>query len=174
MSKYSILFGASKHHIIGPFRFPVYEDLTPGETKEMERINKKQAKSTYKSMKLAQRISKDKDIPIKDAVEILGNLSDDKNEDVLYSYADEIEALSEETMSATEQKIVLVTLFMRFRGQAMLPESDKWINTADWTDEDTEVMPSKTLDSIFQLMLWERDGWPTEGNETPMTKQTSK
>lgn len=151
----------------------MYEDLTPGETKEMERINKKQAKSTYKSMKLAQKIAKDQQIPIKEAVEVLSNLTDDKNEEILYGYAEEIEQLSEETMSATEQKIILVTLFMRFRGQAMLPDADTWTETTDWSDEDTEAMPSKTLDSIFQLMLWERDGWPKEGNEA-LTEKMKK
>ena len=53
MSKYSILFEAERFHEIGPFRFPVYEDLTPGEAKRIEAMNKLQSKSTYKSMRLA-------------------------------------------------------------------------------------------------------------------------
>lgn len=171
MAKYSILFGTTKYHGIGPFRFPVYEDLTPGETRGMELINKKQAKSTYRSMKLAQRIAKEQKIAIKEAIEVLANLSADENESILYQYAEEIEKLSEDTSSVTEHKIELVTLFMQYRGQVQMPGEDEWTHTTDWSDKDTETMPGKLLENIFQLMFWERDGWPAEGNETLEVKE---
>lgn len=174
MAKYSVLFGTDKYHVIGPFRFPIYEDLTPGETKGLEDINRKQAKSTYKSMRLAQRIAKENKMEIKQAVEILGNLGLEENEEYLYKYSEEIEGLSEGSAGATEQKIELVTLFMRYRGQVLMPQRDEWQETTDWANEDTEKMPSKMLDSIFQLLLWERDGWPEEGNSQEKTATEEK
>lgn len=171
MAKYSILFGTTKYHAVGPFRFPVYEDLTPGETRGMEIINKKQAKSTYRSMKLAQRIAKEQKIAIKEAIDALSNLGADENESILYEYAEDIEKLSADSSTVTEQKIELVTLFMQCRGQVKMPDSEEWVNTSDWCDKDTETMPGKLLENVFQLMLWERDGWPSEGNETLREKE---
>jgi hypothetical protein len=183
MSKYSILFEAERFHKIGPFRFPVFEDLTPGEAKGIEALTKKQAKSTYRSMRLAQRIAKDRNIPIKDALNALTEIGDDKNEDILYEYSSDIEALSADSISATEQKIDYVSLFMRHRGTVKLPSSTSWTQTEDWTEADTEVLPTKLLNQIFEFILWERDGWPKEeleaeaaGNaeaETPSPKPKS-
>ena len=40
MSKYSILFEGDDFREIGPFRFPIFEDLTPGESRRMEELSK--------------------------------------------------------------------------------------------------------------------------------------
>lgn len=178
MSKYSVLFEAERFHEIGPFRFPVYEDLTPGEAKHIEALTKKQSKSTYRSMRLAQRIAKERDIPVKEALNLLSKLGDPENEDLLYQYAEEVEALSADSISAVEQKIDYVTVFMKYRGQSKLPGSDQWTETRDWQQEDTEVVPTKLLDQIFEFILWERDGWPkpedTQGNASaPVEKPKS-
>ena len=86
MSKYaSILFSPEKFHEIGPFRFPIYNDLTPGESKGIEAISRKQSKQTFKSIRLAQQIAKDKKILSEMEAEILrllseseGNILDDQ------------------------------------------------------------------------------------------------
>lgn len=165
MSKYSVLFDSDRYHEVGPFRFPIYEDLTPGERIQAEALNKKESKSTYKSIKIAQKIAADRKISNKAALELLGKLGEPENEDLFFNYSDEIEALSTESLSPTEQKVAYVTLFMKYRGETRLPPSPKWTRTQDWTDADTAVIPGKILDGIFQLFLWERDGWPAEGNE---------
>lgn len=163
MSKYSILFEADRFHEIGPFRFPIFEDLTPGEAKGIEALAKAQAKSTYRSMRLAKRIAADRGIEVKDALDILSEIGDEKHEKILFEYVEDIEALSEDSISATEQKIQYVTLFMKFRGEVKFPGEDIWTKTSDWTEEDTEaILSKKVLDEIFQMILWERDGWPTE------------
>lgn len=167
MSKYSILFEADRFHEIGPFRFPVYEDLTPGEAKGAEQINKKQSKSTYKSMRLAQKVAQDRKISLKEALTLLGNLAAEENQDLFFKFAEEVEALSEDSLTVTEQKIAFVTLFLKYRGETKLPPSSSWTKTKDWTETDTESMPSKLLDGVFDLFMWERDGWPVEGNEVP-------
>jgi hypothetical protein len=173
MSKYSILFETDRFHEVGPFRFPIFEDLNPGEAKGSELINKKQAKSTYKSMRLAQKISKTEKIKLKDALEILSNLGEEENQDYFFKYAEDVEALNQDSITVTEQKIAFVSLFMRFRGETKLPPSDKWTKTKDWEDADTEAMPQKLLDEVFQLFLWERDGWPAEGKAQEETEAPS-
>lgn len=173
MSKYaSLLFGPKKYYLIGPFRFPVYHDLVPGEAKGIETINRRQSKSTFTSIKLAQRIAADKGITTKEAIELLSNASED-NQELLYDYADELETLQKSTIGVIEQQIEFVSLFMCYRAETKLPRAKEWQRLADWTADDTEQMPTKMMEEIFQFILWERDSWPesetadggTEGNE---------
>ena len=159
MSKYaSILFSPEKYHEIGPFRFPIYNDLVPGEAKGIEDLSRKQSKSTFSSIKLAQRIAKDKGITTKEAIDLLSG--DGADEEMLYDYAAELEDLQRNSLGAVEQQIAFVTLFMRYRGEVKLPKSKDWQQTKDWSEEDTEAIPTKVMEEIFQLITWERDGWP--------------
>lgn len=163
MSKYaSLLFAPEKYHEIGPFRFPVYNDLVPGEAKEIEALSRKQSRSTFSSIKLAQRIAKDKGITTKEAIDLLGNTSED-NQDLLYDYAPELEDLQKNSIGAVEQQVAFVTLFMRYRAEVKLPKSRDWQRTEDWTEADTEAMPNKIMEEVFRMIGWERDGWPEPG-----------
>lgn len=166
MSKYSaLLFKPETYHQIGPFRFPIYHDLVPGEAKGIEEYSKRQSKATFKSIKLAQRIAKDKNISTKEAVALLSKVGGEDT-DLLYEYAQELEDLQQDNIGAVEQRIAFVTLFMQFRGEAKI-EGSKWQQLSDWTEDDTENMPSKYLNEVFDLIVWERDGWPkkNEGKE---------
>lgn len=176
MSKYaSLLFAPEKYYEVGPFRFPVYEDLVPGEAKRVEEYSKKQSKATFKSLKLAQRIAKDKEITTKEAVALMSEIGQTEDSDLIYEYADAIEDLQNQGINATEQKIEFVTLFMRFRGETKLTDGE-WTKLKDWERTDTESMPTKLLDKVFEMMMWERDGWPAhtdvEGNEEAPKKSS--
>lgn len=166
MSKYaSLLFAPDEHHKVGPFRFPVYHDLVPGEAKGLEAISRKQSRHTFSSIKLAQKIAKDKKITTKEAVDLLGASNED-NQDIFYEYAHELEELQQMSMGAAEQKISMATLFLRYRGEVLLPETKEWKTLSDWQEEDTENIPWKLLEQIVDFITWERDGWPEkEGNE---------
>ncbi len=160
MSKYaSLLFSPEKYHEIGPFRFPVYNDLVPGESRGIEALSRKQSRSTFASIKLAQRIAKDKGISTKDAVELLSNTTEE-NQDLLYDYAGELEELQRNSVGAVEQQIAFVTLFMQYRAEVKLPKSKDWERVEDWTESDTEAMPTRLMEDVFRLIGWERDGWP--------------
>lgn len=162
MSKYaSLLFSPEEYHVIGPFRFPVYHDLVPGEAKGIEAVGRKQSKSTFRSIKLAQRISKDKGISTKEAINLLSDISEE-NQDLIYDYASELEEMQRDSAGAVEQQVALVTLFMRYRGEAKLPKSKDWQKLDDWTEEDTEAIPTRLMEEIFKLLTWERDGWPSD------------
>lgn len=163
MSKYSILFEAEEHHVIGPFRFAVYKDFTPGETKAFNKLNKQHASSTYQSMQLAQRIAKEHKIKPSEALKILGNISDDSNQDYLFEYAEEVQALSDSVLNDTEQRAAYVTLFMQMRGEARMPGDAVWIRTTDWSESDTDSMPGQLITEISEFINWERYGWPAEG-----------
>jgi hypothetical protein len=166
MSKYAtLLFAPEEYHEIGPFRFPIYHDLVPGEAKGIEAISRQQSRSTFSSIKLAQRIAKDKGISTKEAIDILGNTTEE-NQDILYDYAPELEELQRNTVGAVETQISFVTLFMKYRAEIKLPKAKDWQRVEDWSAEDTEAMPTKLLEDVFRLISWERDGWPepeTEG-----------
>ena len=162
MSKYSsILFAPEKFHEIGPFRFPIYNDLTPGESKGIEAISRKQSKQTFKSIKLAQQIAKDKKISTQEAIDLMSNLGDDDSQDLAIRYADQLEQLQSDGISAVEQQIDFVSLVMKFRGEAKI--KGKWQRLDDWGEDDTQSMPTKLLEQVFEFIIWERDGWPKEG-----------
>jgi len=164
MSKYaSILFAPEKFHEIGPFRFPIYNDLTPGESKGIEAISRKQSKQTFKSIKLAQQIAKDKKISTQQAIELMSNLGDDDSQDLAIKYADQLEQLQSDGISAVEQQIDFVTLVMQYRGEAKI--KGKWQLLDDWNEDDTQSMPTKLLEQVFEFIIWERDGWPKEGKD---------
>jgi hypothetical protein len=133
-------------------------------------ISRAQSKSTFSSIKLAQRIAKDKEISTKEAVELLSSASED-NQELLYDYVDQLEELQSKTIGAVEQQVAFVTLFMQYRAEVKLPRSKDWQRTEDWTTEDTEKMPTKVMEEVFKFITWEREGWPqddpTEGNEEP-------
>lgn len=161
MSKYSaLLFKPSTYWEIGPFRFPVYHDLVPGEAKGIEEFSKKQSRSTFKSIKLAQRIAKDKGISTKEAVDLLGKVGSEET-DLVYEYAAELDDLQVDSISAVQQRVEFVTLFMQYRGESKL-DGDEWVQLKDWEQGDTENMPTKLMDQVFELVMWERDGWPKE------------
>ena len=177
MSKYaSLLFGADKYYEVGPFRFPIYEDLVPGESRHIEEYAKKQSKATFKSLKLAQRIAKDKDITTKAAIDLMTKIgaSGEEAPEIIYEYAEEIEDMQNQGVNATDQKISFVTLFMQYRAEAKLDDSEDWTPLKDWTTTDTEKMPTKLMDNIFQLMLWERDGWPKHEDVPGNAKETTE
>lgn len=160
MSKYAgLLFSPEKYHEIGPFRFPVYNDLVPGEARGIESLSRKQSRSTFASIKLAQRIAKDKGISTKEAVDLLSNTTDE-NESLLYDYASELEELQRSSVGAVEQQIAFVTLFMQYRAEVKLPKSKEWQRVEDWSEADTESMPTRLMEDVFRLIGWERDGWP--------------
>lgn len=165
----SLLFAPEEYHEIGPFRFPVYKDLVPGEARGIEEITRKQSKSTFRSIKLAQRIAKDKGITTKEAVELLSKTGESGSEDLLYDYAADLEELQRDSVGAVEQQVAFVTLFMKYRAEAKLEGTKDWTKLEDWSQEDTESMPSRLMQDVFSLILWERDGWPTpsEGNDQP-------
>lgn len=168
MSKYSsVLFGAEAYEKIGPFRFAVWKELVPGEVRGFERIARKQAQSSFKSIKLAQKLAEERKIPVKEALDILSNLSTQENEDLLYRFAEELDEIQSLSLSEHAQKLEYVTLFMQYRGEVKMPGSREYEQTKDWTMDDTEKMPTKLLEAIHDLLVKERDGWDTKGKAQP-------
>lgn len=171
MSKYSgLLFPVDRYHQIGPFRLPIYNDLVPGEARDIESILKEQSRSFYKTVKLAQRIGKDKKIPTKKAMDLISEIGSEQGADLVMDYAEDIQSLTEGSLGETDLQIKFVTVVMRYRGEVQMPGSTDWTQTKDWTEEDTMLIPKKTLGELYQFIFWERDGWPAaEGNAQAAT-----
>jgi hypothetical protein len=162
MSRYAKLFFKEKeYHEILPFRFPIYKDLVAGEAEGVEDIARKQAQNTYSLLKIAKAVSKKRKIGVKDALELLSNTESDN--EVLYEHAEELAEIQKDSSTVAEQQIEMVTLFLRFRGE--IKETNEWVETRDWTREDTLLIPSRLLNDIFTFINWERNGWPTGEEE---------
>jgi len=165
MSKYSKLyFGEKSYYTIQPFRFPIYKDLVAGEAEGVEEVSRKQATNTYGLLKIAKSLAAKKDITVREALDILSNTDNAQTDEELYEYVDELSALQAQASNVAEQKIEMVTLFMRYRAE--VKEKTKWTALSDWEIEDTRAMPAQLLDKIFTFIGWERNGWPEEENKT--------
>lgn len=177
MGKYSVLFEADEYRQIGPFRFPVYKDFTPGESREFERLNKSFARGTYASMQLASRIAKEHNMKPSQALEILGQISAPENQDYLFEYAEAVQGLADGVITEEEKTAQLVTFFLQKRGE--LQEDGVWHRISDWSADDTDSIPGQIIREIHEFMMWERNGWPTpegaEGNEqSPSSSRRSR
>jgi|TARA_Y100000015_G_scaffold17693_1_gene17047 hypothetical protein len=162
MSKYSkIFFGQKEYYDIAPFRFPIYKDLVAGEIEGIEDVARKQAKNTYALLKIAKDIAVKQEIPVQEALDALADVNE--NQEVLYDYVDQLADIQTNGQSASEQKILTVTLFMKYRAE--LKEGKKWVQLPDWEISDTREMPSRMLDEIYTFVEWERNGWPDPDDE---------
>jgi hypothetical protein len=166
MSKFNkgLLFPVDEYHEIGPFRFPIHNDLIPAEVNQIAAIEKEYSKGSYASMRLAKQIAKDRNISNKEAVELLQNAGGADSDSIVYDYIDQIQALNDAQEETTAKLQAYALMLLQYRGQVKNPETGEWESTENWTQEDTNIIPTKLLNSMLQFVLWERDGWP-KGNE---------
>ena len=167
---YSILFQPTEFHCIGPFRFPVYKSLLPGEMKYLESISRDDANVKFASVRLAKKIAQDKGIELDAASNLLSTLQYDNNKSLVFEYLEDIENLNAGSRGEMAIKSDLVTIMMKFRGQVKFPEDETYTPMKDWSDSDTDNLPPAVMDEIFQLAIWERDGWPEPGKPTAEEK----
>lgn len=118
-------------------------------------------------MRLAKQIAKDRNISNKEAVELLQNVGGAESDSIVYDYIDQIQALNDAQEDTTAKLQAYALMLLQYRGQVKNPETGEWESTEDWTAEDTNTIPTKLLNRMFQFVLWERDGWPNgdEGND---------
>lgn len=171
MTYASVLFPAVRYAEVGPFRFPIYEALLPGENRAFHALNMKQTQGSYKSIKLAQKIAKDLKITTKEALDKLSAGKDPANEDMLYNYVEELAEMQNNTMSDEEKEEAYAFIFIQQRGEFSMPGVKDPIPGSKWTQEDMNRTPSTLISAIYKLVLCERDGWPTldgedEGNDS--------
>jgi hypothetical protein len=166
MTEYTdLLFTTDEYHNIGPFRFPIFHDLTPGELKAISAIDKASATTQLASMELARKISRQEGISAKEALDVLAQASEPKNEELVYKYLPELAALSEQATDDIEILCQYGTVLMQLRGEVKLPGSDEYIKTPDWTAAQTDKIHRGMLTAMRAFVLWERDGWPTSGEQ---------
>lgn len=173
MSKYSLLFETDEYREIGPFRFPVYHDFTPGENRAFDKLNKEFARGTYNSMSLAKRMAQDHGIKPTEALKILGSISSEENQEYLFEYAEEVQDLADGVLNENEQRARVVTFFMQRRGEVCL--DGEWERASDWTQEDTDKIPGQMIREIYDFIMAERNGDDKAGKEqTPSPTETPK
>jgi hypothetical protein len=160
----SLLFGTTKYKEIGPFRLAVYGELTPGEAKELAELTRSQSMGSFKSLKLARKLAKDRNISTKAAIALLGNLDDDANEDILYDYAGDLAEAQENQITEEAADILYATAAIKYRGEIAIEGT--WTPVRDWTEADTNAIPSFALvKEIATFLRTERGDAPkSEGN----------
>ena len=166
MTYASVLFPATRYAEVGPFRFPIYEALLPGENRAFHALNMKQTQSSYKSIKLAQKIAKDMKITTDEALNKLSaGAKDPANKELLYNYVEELSAMQEGQMSDEEKEEKYVLVFIQQRGEFFMPDKKEPIPGSKWTEADMQRTPSTLISAIYKLIVCERDGWPTEDGD---------
>lgn len=174
-SKYSKLFFASQeYHHVGPFRFPIYRELTAGEAELLEDINRRDAKNSLRTLRLARRLQKDFALETLEAAIDLMMTGDREELKKLEPYQDELDAINTGSTNSYTTLKEIATAFIRFRAELEINKAEGWKPVPDWTTADTDAVPRTLLNEIFEFVKYERDGWPTAGNEEKVpTESTS-
>lgn len=154
-SRYASIFGSETKRI-GPFRFPVLKSLTVAERQTLEDLQRENAESGLSLYVLAERLRRDRDLSLDEAVDLLQQPNPEQNE-ILRDYAAELTVVLRNTGSASAVKARLVTAALVSRGQ--FQESiGHWEPTDDWTEALTSSLPEGLINQIHQFLLTEQNG----------------
>jgi hypothetical protein len=170
MSKYSefFLLSSPKYcELTERLRLRSYKSWLTEEVWCREAQNKKKAKFSLEVIRLARKIAKVKGIEEDEAFQLLQSNGEDR-EELLQEFGDEVNGIMELAPSNREQFEELVTLFFKNRGEVL--EGKKWISTSDWSEEDTQKLPSIILSSIETFMTEEEsdgEGGDAEEDDSP-------
>lgn len=155
MSKYSefFLLGSAEYEPIGEkLRLRKFGSWLAEEAWLREEQGKKRAQFTLKTIQLARRIAKAKDISEEEAFQLLQSDSAERAE-MLSEFADDTARLMSLAPSNKEQFEELVTMFFRNRGEVL--DGKKWLPTKDWDRDDTNKLPQILLQAIEAFMAKE-------------------
>lgn len=173
-----LLFPSDEFHTIGPIRLPIYKSLFPVEARQIAELDRAEAAKQFTTMQIAKRISTDLKITRKEALDMLANAS--QHIDKLFDYLEELADVKDVKEDQTDALFGYTTVMMKARGQVKLPGAEEYIATPEWSKEDTERVPQSIQQEIYNFAQWERNGWPSEGNdksgdqeETPPIKSLS-
>lgn len=171
MSRYtSALFPPKEYHTIGCLRFPVYKALTPAETRVLNRLLRFESENQQKYILLAKRIATETGLNIGETLAAISDFRETSEKTVgVLNYIDDIVALGDPVKKADEalqMKLEAVTAFIRNRGQIKFEDAEEYVPTSDWELTDTEIL-NGYLDEVYQLAMWERNGWPETGDNDP-------
>lgn len=153
--------------IIGSFQLKTYGSLLKRELTWFETQANNRIKSVLPIYELAKKLATDKDISEEEALYIVKNLSDSANENVLFSYSEDIAAIQASTYSDSTFNADICTMVINSRCSATSLESiaedlfDYYgveYNPSDgWTTEDTDNLPTKLIEDICVFTLAEKD-----------------
>ncbi len=170
-SKYaSVLFQQKEVYDIGPFRFPVYETLTPTESRAYGEYQKAAAAKQLKSVTFARTKAKELGLKTREVLNALRDPNNELHDDLIYDNVEQFNKLQDESDLTQERNVFIMTV-MQSRGSVKLPPEGEYIKTKDWTLEDTLGLLS-VADDIFEFINWEISGWPpttTENTEEVTT-----
>lgn len=155
MSKYSdfFLLSSPEYEEIGEkLRLRKYGSWLAEEAWLREEQNKKRAQFTLKTIQLARRIAKAKDIPEEEAFQLLQADSAERAA-VLSEFSAETSQLMGLVPSGREQFEDLVTMFFRNRGEVF--DGKKWRVTDEWDKADTNKLPQELIQQVENFMTQE-------------------
>lgn len=151
MSKYSeffLLSNAEYKHIGKCLRLRKYGSWLAEEAWLREEQSQRRAQLTLKAIAFARKIAAEKNIDAEEAFVLLQ--SGDQNSEMFSEYADETVQLMKSMPSQREMIEELVTVFFKNRGEVL--QSKKWVETSDWTKEDTRKLPQNLLEEVEDFM----------------------
>ena len=165
MSKYSEFFLLSSPdycELNEKLRLRSYKSWLTEEVWCRENQNKKKDKFSLEVIRLARKIAKVKGIEEDEAFAMLQSTGEDR-EGLLQEFGEEVNEIMELAPSNREQFEELVTLFFKNRGEVL--DGKKWTSTSDWSNEDTQKLPSVILAAIETFMATEEGYGEGKGGE---------
>lgn len=155
MSKYSefFLLGNPEYVEVGDkLRLRKYGSWLVEEVWCREEQGKKRAQFSLQVIRLARRIAKEKGVGEDEAFEMLQN-TDEAGAELFAEFSEEVNSLMAMAPSNKDQFEELATLFFKNRGQVL--NGKKWMDTTDWTVEDTKKLPQVFFAAIENFMASE-------------------
>jgi hypothetical protein len=147
----------SQSREIGPFRFPVYNDLTVQEAEAFDRSEVKSAETRWSMVSLARRIAVEQGITDEQAIALLMQPQDDSQIDMLLGYAAHVQLLMESAVTPQQLQKQLVTVMIRCRGEVRGRDGG-WQRADGWTEDDTGRLSRAFLTELWEFLSTERNG----------------
>jgi hypothetical protein len=155
MSQYSEFFlvGNAKYETVADrLRLRSYGSWLTEELWLRENQNKKRAEFSLRTIRLARRIAKERNITEDEAFDLLQGDANDRQEQ-LGEYAEEAAGLFLLLPTAQDQFEELVTKFFQNRGEVR--KGTEWSPTVDWSRDDTGKLTAPMLRLVEAFMTSE-------------------
>lgn len=169
MSKYSFLLQTKEEgyfELTPTIRLKKYGGWLVAEAIEQEEISKLQSQATIRAVQLAKRIALAKDIGLDEAFALLQGGGEITETELLADFTEETLSMITSSSSVEATNARMVTAFVRSRGQGLI--DGEWQDLADWTLDDSKVLPRKIIAKIVQFIAEEQD---SETKETGAAKK---
>lgn len=159
MSKYSFLLETKEEgffELLPGLRLKKFGGWLVAEAIEQEEIGKLQSQATIRAVQLAKKVAVAKGVDLDEAFALLqGGGSTLSEAELLSEFTEETLGMLTSGSSVEATNARMVTAFIRSRGQGLI--DGEWQDVADWSTEDTNGLPRRTVAKVVEFIAAEQE-----------------